>query len=69
MHWRRGCAEWKGLEHLDARGAKKNTLKLPEVVFEALKPHVPSLQGALGPSSRAGVVGVQKAKKAAGGKK
>ena len=64
------CAEWRGLEHLDARGAKKNILKMPEVVYEALSKHVGSLQGALGPGSRAGVAGVQKAKKAkgAGGK-
>jgi leucine-rich repeat protein SHOC2 len=64
-----GCAAWGGLQHLDARGAKKNTLKLPEAVYDALRPHVESLQGQLGPTSRAGVSGVQKAKKAKGGKK
>jgi len=64
-----GCAEWRGLQHLDARGAKKNILKLPEVVYEALKPHVGSLQGLLGAASRAGVAGVTKAKKAGAKKK
>ena len=65
---RSGCAEWTGLEHLDARGAKKNILKLPEVVFESLKRHVPSLGGEFGPTSRAGLAGVQKAKKGKGKK-
>ncbi len=63
------CAAWHALEHLDARGAKKNLLKMPEVVYEALRPHVSSLQGALGAGSRAGVAGVAKAKKAKGGGK
>ena len=63
----RGCAEWTQLENLDVRAGKKNVCKLPEEVFEALKPRVAALraEGGVGPESRTGVAAIAKSKKPA----
>ena len=47
---------------MDARG-KKNTMKLPEAVVHSLAPHCKGLGEELGPTNRAGVAGIAKAKK------
>ena len=69
---RSGAAKWTELEHLDARGKAKNTLKVPEEVMLELKRSCKSLDNAVtgsnpgDESNRAGLLGVVKAK---GGKK
>ena len=65
---RRGAAAWTELEHLDARGKAKNTLKVPEDVLGELKKKCKSLDTAMGAdpndeTNRAGLAGVTKAKK------
>jgi hypothetical protein len=65
---RRGAAAWTELEHLDARGKAKNTLKVSEDVLGELKKKCKSLDTAMGAdpndeTNRAGLAGVTKAKK------
>jgi len=65
---RRGAAAWTELEHLDARGKAKNTLKVPEDLLIELKRKCKSLYSTMGgdpndEANRAGLVGVTKAKK------
>lgn len=47
---------------MDARG-KKNVMKLPEAVAHSLASHCKALNEDLGPTNRAGVAGIAKAKK------
>lgn len=65
---RSGAAAWTELEHLDARGKAKNTLKMSEDMLAELKRKCKSLDSAMGAdpndeTNRAGLAGVTKAKK------